>query len=327
MNINLWVTKKCNMKCSYCYEGVEKESEIMTYPMCDIIMDYINSLDEELNIRFHGGEPLLAYDIIQYFYNKLKGNRNVNTYGLTTNGLLLNDEKIEFLCNTMDDLSLSIDGGKEINDLNRKLINGIGSYDIIIPLYKKVLEKKPFTRARMTITPDTVYKLFDSVTELLEIGFRVIAIAIDIFNDNWNAQHKQYYLKEAEKLFYIYHENPQYHISIIDKNNIKKLAPCGGGYNSLHIVPNGDFYPCSFTVEDGRFKIGNIYKGINQNKVTEISDYSNIINPECNGCTMYNFCTGTQCKIINKLLTDDYNKPSYTTCMDQNVRTQIYKLN
>lgn len=323
MNINIWLTKKCNLKCTYCYEGIDKETESITFEICDKIVSYINQINDTVNIRFHGGEPLLEYEKLKYLYRKLKVLPNVKTFGVTTNGTLLNTERIEFLASCMNDLSISIDGSRHIHDLNRKDIFDKGSYDKIVKIIPEVLKKKPYSRARMTVTPNNVIYLHESIKNIVNLGFKIIAVAVDIYDKKWSEENKNQYLEQVRNVYREYKDNSDLHISVIEKNNIKKLAPCGGGKNSIHISTDGMFYPCSFAVGIDEFVIGDINKGIIDKEVQKIENIGHNINEDCNGCTLYNFCAGTRCKIVNKIVSGAYNIAPTATCMDTNVRVSV----
>lgn len=326
MDINIWVTQKCNMKCTYCYEGIDKENRSMNRKIADKVIEYINSLNEDISIRFHGGEPLLEFSLIKYFCSRLKDNKHIKRFGLTTNGLLLDDEKIDFLIRTMGDVSISLDGDEYVNDLHRKRSDGCGTYKLVIPAVKKMLEKEPYVRARMTITPDTVSHLDQSVDKLVEIGFRMIAVAVDSFDARWNEKNQNEYMDAVLKIYQKYKDMTEYSISVIDNSLLKKLGPCAGGKTSIHIATNGDLYPCGLTVNNLEFKIGNIETGIDSRKLEDLLSYSELKNPECEGCTMYSFCSGTRCKMINRIITGKFLCPPYAICMEQNIKAQVYKL-
>jgi len=323
MNINIWLTKKCNLQCTYCYEGVTKETESMSREICNQVIAYIKKLDGEVNVRFHGGEPLLEYSNLQYLYKCLNATGKVKTFGVTTNGTLLSDEKIEFLTSAMDDFSISIDGTREVHNRNRKNAYGKGSYDEVYKIIPKVLKNKPYARARMTVTPDTVSNLYESVENVIILGFKVVAIAVDIFNQMWNEKNKNDYMAAIKLLNDKYGKQDDIHISVIEKNGIRKLASCGGGKNSVHIGTDGTCYPCGFSVGLKEFAIGNIETGIKLEMLEEIERMSHVSNPECEGCTVYDFCSGTRCKIINKIVCGTCNTPPIATCMDMNVRAKV----
>lgn len=323
MNINIWLTKKCNLKCTYCYEGISKETESMSKMVCDKVITYIQEINEPVNIRFHGGEPLLEYDRLQYLYEKLEKNENIRTFGLTTNGLMLDENKIDFLSGSMNDFSISIDGTREVHDKHRKDAMGKGTYDRLCKVIPRILKKNPYARARMTITADTVPYLYDSVESIVNLGFKVVAMAVDIFDPKWNDESKEQYLIQVSKIKRKYDKIPDLHIGVIEKETIKRLAPCGGGRDSIHISTDGKFYPCSYAVGVKDFIIGSIEEGISEEKVKEIKYIGQSTNSVCKGCTVYDFCPGTRCKIINKIVSGNYDIPPAATCMDMNVKISV----
>lgn len=320
MNINIWLTKKCNLQCTYCYEGISKEMESMSKTICDNVITYIQGMNEPVKIRFHGGEPLLEYDKLRYLYERLKKNKNIRTFGLTTNALLLDENKIDFLAESMNDFSISIDGTREVHDKHRKDAIGKGTYDKVCTVIPEILKKNPYARARMTIAADTVSHLYESVENIVNLGFKVIAMAVDISDPNWNDERKEQYLIQINQIKNKYFRNPELHIGVIEEENIKRLAPCGGGRDSIHISTDGKFYPCSYAVGVKDFVIGSLEEGIIEEKVKEIEYIGQSTNSVCKGCTVYDFCPGTRCKIINKIVSGNYNIPPIATCMDMNVK-------
>lgn len=323
MNINLWLTKRCNLQCTYCYEGIIKETESMSKRICDKVITYIQEINEPINIRFHGGEPLLEYDKLQYLYENLKNNEKIKTFGITTNALMLDEKKIDFLSKSMNDFSISIDGGRQVHDKHRKDATGKGTYDKVCKVIPSILKKSPYARARMTIASDTVPHLYESVENIVKLGFKVIAMAVDIFDPNWNDESKEQYLKQVSKIKSKYYRNSELHIGVIEKENIKRLAPCGGGRDSVHISTDGKFYPCSYAVGEKDFIIGSLEEGIIEEKVKEIEYIGQSTNSICKGCTAYDFCPGTRCKIINKIFSGKYDIPPIATCIDMNVKIDV----
>lgn len=323
MNINIWLTKRCNLQCTYCYEGISKETESMSKATCDKVIAYIQKINEPVNIRFHGGEPLLEYNKLQYLYGRLKENENIKTFGLTTNALMLDENKIDFLSASMNDFSISIDGTRAIHDKHRRDAMGRGTYDMVCKVVPQILKKSIHARARMTITADTVPYLYESVDSIVNLGFKVVAMAVDIFDPGWNDENKAQYLEQVNKIKSKYCGNPDIHIGVIEKENIKRLASCGGGKDSIHISTDGKFYPCSYAVGIEDFVIGSLEEGIIERKVKEIEYIGQRTNSVCKGCSVYDFCPGTRCKIINKIVSGSYDTPPIATCMDMNVKISL----
>lgn len=146
MNVSLFFTNKCNMKCRYCYEANKMERSI-SYDLLDQTIEFIvnhkqkNGIDK-LSVVTHGGEPLIEFDKIKYFIRNLNKRINNVEYIMTTNATLLNDEIIEYLSQHYSMLSVSIDGTKQAHNLNRIFQNGNGSYDHVIENAKRLLKKE-----------------------------------------------------------------------------------------------------------------------------------------------------------------------------------------
>lgn len=326
----MWVTGKCNLTCTYCYEK-KKNAFPMTMDIAKqtikFVLDFFKqSNDDILLIQFHGGEPLLEYDLIQYivdrFEEAFRDTSNQVFLGTTTNGTLLNDERIEYLIDRLKyDFSLSIDGDKEINDLNRKFANGEGTYDTILPRYLQVLNKKKDVRLRMTYTHSTVGHLYNSIKHLVELGFVNIVSAPDLADKNWESEDMEV-LYEQMCMIYNYvkekkQDNDTISVSLVEDARFNK-GECYGGIKSINIDQFGNLYPCSYAVGEEEYIIGNVNTGIDKTQLKEILAHNKIINEQCKGCTNYKCCDSSRCKIINKIIGGDYDTPLPIVCGIQN---------
>lgn len=332
MMYSIWVTSACNLRCKYCYEGNEKPSYIMDESIAESVLDYMkkdlkNKDDKELYISFHGGEPFLNYKIMKYFVKRIKEEFKdyKKMFLTTTNTTILNEEIIDFIINDLDDISISIDGMKKTHDCNRPFKNGEGSYDTV---YKNAMKLKgrldKEIRVRTTYDSQTVYTLSDDVKHLLDLGFKVIVPGHNIFDKNWDEKdilelEKQIaaikeYIKDYEDVF----------VSLCDPIDFNKGSRCTGGIDNIHIYPDGTLYPCMMAGGIEEFNIGNIYDGLDLNKLQSILSYSNYTNEECRECALCNVCDSSRCKIINKLITGSYIEPEPVGCAVNNV---LYKIN
>ena len=194
MNYAIWVTTTCNLKCKYCYEGAEKPTIRLNREMADRILEYIfnnmkDKSDRELDIDFHGGEPLLEFDTIKYLVyrinEKYEKEKNIH-FGMTTNATILNDEILEFLIRYVGDLTVSLDGTENIHGFYRPFKNGRSSYDVAMSNSKKILKYRPQLRVRMTVTSEGVSSLAENVIHLISNGFQVIVPGIDYFDSKWD---------------------------------------------------------------------------------------------------------------------------------------------
>ncbi|AJG97003.1 heme biosynthesis protein [Clostridium beijerinckii] len=335
MNVSLFFTNKCNMKCRYCYEANKMERSI-SYDLLDQTIEFIvnhkqkNGIDK-LSVVTHGGEPLIEFDKIKYFIRNLNKRINNVEYIMTTNATLLNDEIIEYLSQHYSMLSVSIDGTKQAHNLNRIFQNGNGSYDHVIENAKRLLKKRSDLKARLTVNPQNAPFLFAGVKELMDLGFMDIAPVPDEFDTTWDEDSLKILFSQGKKIIdYIKQNELLVNVGLINDSLVKcKNSICDGGITTMSIETNGDIYPCVTSVGHEEFVIGNVYKGINKQRVDDISAWGKIKNKECVGCKRYDYCTSTRCKIINKLLTNDLHTPSVVTCNFQNVRVNLsehYKL-
>lgn len=345
MGINLWLTYDCNLNCKYCYERDIKvgQSNIINNNTINNFLEFIKKFLVENNknkyepyiVNLHGGEPLVRYDLLKKVVNELKLSEELKDkeilFGVTTNGTLLNDEIIEFLCaNFKYSLSISIDGIKAAHDKNRTFINGDGTFDIVINNALKVLSKRPDLRVRMTFDSSTVKELYNNVIYLMKLGFKTIVPAPDLFDKNWDDAAG----KELEKQIKMIINSKDYkgssdiNIGII--NEIKRNNPkiiCTGGINSINIAPDGKLYPCTYVVGKEEFQIGNVLDGIDNEKLLVYRNIYNCKNDQCNGCTYYDYCSAGRCKFVNKLITGNYLIPAPKICMINNIKYSIWNEN
>lgn len=324
MLFTIWVTKVCNFRCEYCYEGLEKEVSDLKMDTSDQIIKFIeNEIEkkkaEQIQIRFHGGEPLLNFEIIKYMVLRLmeleEEGKNSIIFEMTTNGYLLNEESIKFIADYFDEVSVSIDGKKESNDKLRKRKDGKGTYETVMKNALRLMEKKKDLIIRMTVNADNVYQMYDNVVHIAEQGFQVIIPVIDIWDTNWNQELLDILEKECvtiEKYLDVQGmESREIALPIYQK---VRSPVCTGGISSFQIDTEGDLYPCSFSVGNKEECCGNVLNGVNQNKIEE---FRKIICKEvsvCEGCSRYDICPTVRCKFVNNKKMGDYIKPIPVLC-------------
>lgn len=328
MNYAIWVTTKCNMNCLYCYEGKEKTNLVLSKEKADCLINYIleNEKNEnrEIDITYHGGEPLLEFQMIRYItenlLHKLKDKQVY--FSTTTNGTILNEEIIEFLSRYKFEMSVSIDGEKETHDLYRKFFNGQGSYDVVIKNSKILLEKFPEMRARMTYNENTLQDLAYNICSLIKSGFKIIVPIHDFCESSWSEKHIEVLRKQIE-MVKEYVNKYKASVGICEPLDISCRKICNGGITSINILPNGKIYPCMAAVGIKEFEIGNIVEGINKSKLNAIHGESNREIKDCQGCSFYNYCDNTRCRIINKVFRKSYEKPSNIVCSLNNLFYEV----
>lgn len=331
LSFSIWVTQKCNLKCKYCYEknNIDRSMEDHKCEISDIVM-FIQSKVERhsarsINVAFHGGEPLLEFELIKSYIKILNSTFNdINiTYSMTTNGLLLDREKVKYLKSNVDYLSVSIDGISIAHDLNRISADGRGSYDRVMYNIEKSGLDKENVRIRMTVTANNVMYLSESIDDLILKGFVCLVPAVALEDTKWNKEKFELLEKQLKEVKEKYSDCHHINIAMTDKNYMRKKTECLGGIKNFNIMQNGDIYPCEFVTGNKQFCMGNVrHDNIDINKLKEIYTLGGC--DECSGCTYQPYCESTRCKYINIINTGDFNIPPDNLCAVENVKYRVY---
>jgi len=312
------VSHMCNMTCSYCFAGrgeYSGEKALMSYETGKRAIDFLveNSGNRiNLDVDFFGGEPLLNWGVVKrivgYARSLEKESGKVFRFTLTTNGLLIDDDVIDFTNREMDNVVLSLDGRPEINDAARKLPNGAGSYALVLPKIKKLVEsrggKNYYIRGTYTsANPDFA----EDVLFIADLGFKELSMEpvvakrgdrLGLTDDNLPGILDQYERLAAEMLrrekagkgFTFYH----YKLDLESGPCIyKRIAGCGVGTEYLAVTPGGDLYPCHQFIGDEKFLIGDIWRGITGKTLRdEFSSCDIYTRAECRVCWARLYCSG-----------------------------------
>lgn len=309
----------CNLKCEYCFASqgnFKGQRSLMSYEVGQKAFDYLvkNSGSRvNLEVDFFGGEPLMNFDVIKklvdYARSLEKDNNKRFRFTITTNGVLLNDEISEYINENMDNVVLSIDGRKSVNDKMRKTLNDKGSYDVIVNNFKKLVanrkEKDYFARGTYT-----AYNLdfSEDVKHMRELGFEHISVEpvvtkpeekyalteehVNILKEEYEKLAKMYVndYKHKDKKFSFFHFN----IELEGGPCIyKRSVGCGAGTEYIAVTPEGEFYPCHQFVGETEFIIGNVNDGITNDIV--VGKFRNVsVNdkPTCKECWAKYYCSG-----------------------------------
>lgn len=328
MQYTIWVTYECNLKCTYCYE--EKRNGYLSKEKAKDILDFIIKRsniyqDNNISINIHGGEPLLNYDVLRYIVENIRSwNRNV-FISMTTNAVLFNEENIDFILENIDEISVSIDGTKEIHDNNRIHSNGEGTFDKVVKNLNRILEKKKNTIARMTVTPKTVSSLYNSVTFLHNLGFSIISPVIDQYDTRWDENNMEILEQQLKMLSgYFAVQNESLKVGMLEQAKYRKKSKCCPGTQTMHIDTKGDIYPCAYVTGDEKFKLGDVYIGISEEAIIKINNINNKKFERCESCFWKDYCYGYRCKLFNYAISGDF-EPNYTACKLEHVFLKIHK--
>ncbi len=267
---------------------------------------------QNLELDFFGGEPLLNFDVVKQIVEYARSREaefgKKFRFTITTNGLLLDDDKIDFINREMHNVVLSIDGRKEVNDSMRVLANGKGCYDTILPKYKKLVEKRGDKEyyVRATFTNKNL-DFSEDVFSLYEAGFDQISVepVVGDSEEEYALTEKELpaVFKEYENLAKRILENEKkggkfnfFHFMLdLDQGPcaIKRLRGCGCGNDYVAITPDGDIYPCHQFVGIDEYKMGNIDEGtFNLNMKSDFAGCHVYSKPDCRECWAKFYCSG-----------------------------------
>ncbi|MBQ3512281.1 MAG: radical SAM protein [Lachnospiraceae bacterium] len=316
MNISIWVTDICNLSCKYCYVNENKGDKKFSYEKIHDFLTFIddraeNEPDEEIQINFFGGEPLIAFDIIKEIVSKIKEKPYHERvfYFITSNGLLLDEKIANFFKENQFAVSISIDGTEEIHNKNRKDKNHFDTYEKVIQGCELLARYGVKIRVRGTYDSETVDTLYQSTKHLAGLSFaNEVVMVPDYFDTKWNEKKIEKMKQEVIRI----RENLSDKIYMGEELKGCKTW-CGGGISSFHIDINGNIFPCSYVVGK-EFCIGTLKEGLDRRKIDELKTVYRTRNKACNGCGMEDYCLSRKCKFINYALTGNLLEPSPVVC-------------
>ena len=314
----LHIAHDCNLKCKYCFaeEGeYHGRRALMSYEVGKKALDFLvkNSGSRvNLEVDFFGGEPLMNFqvvkDLVAYGRSLEEPYHKKFRFTLTTNGVLLNDDIIAFANQEMSNVVLSVDGRKEVHDRMRPLAGGQGSYDLVIPKFKKVAESRNQTNYYVRGTFTHFNKDFAAdVCHLADMGFEQISVEPVVASES-----EAYALVEAD-IPQILEEYDKLAVELIKRHKegkgfqffhfmidlkggpcvYKRLSGCGSGTEYLAVTPWGDLYPCHQFVGQEAFLMGNVDEGISRTDIREQFKACNVYSKEkCRNCFAKFYCSG-----------------------------------
>ena len=314
----LHVAHTCNLNCEYCFAGQGKyhgEDALMSFEVGKAALDFLvknSGTRKNLEVDFFGGEPLVNFDVVKRLVAYARSIESKTgkhfRFTLTTNGVLLDDDVIDFLNKEMNNVVLSLDGRKEINDAKRKRLDGQGSYDIIVPKFQNFVKKRgdkeyymrgTFTRNNLDFTND--------IFHMLDLGFKELSMEpvvskpdtdYALREEDLDTIYEQYEILAKEMIKRRREGNPfTFYHYMIDLTGgpciYKRITGCGSGTEYLAVTPNGDFYPCHQFVGDKNFLIGNVRDGITNTKLRDEFKLCNVYSrKECENCWAKLYCSG-----------------------------------
>ena len=343
----LMVAQDCNLRCKYCFgdAGTYGHKAVMTAEVGRAAVDFIiknSGIRKHCEIDFFGGEPLINFRTVkavtEYVRQRELDTGKIFKLTLTTNGLLLDDKTTAWLNDNNISLVLSLDGRREIHDAMRPDIGGKGSYDRVVKNFRRTVESRSgdnyylrgtYTKRNLDFTAD--------VLSACDAGFDVLSIEPVVLKDSplaltaedlptiraeYDRLTEAYLARRREgKGFFFFHFN-------VDLNNgpcvAKRLSGCGAGHEYFAVAENGDLYPCHQFVGRERYKLGNIFDGVDQSARHWLKYFreSHVLNkPKCRDCWAKFFCSGG-CHANADLFHGDIREPYEVGCEIQKKRLE-----
>ncbi len=314
----LHVAHTCNLDCEYCFAAQGKyhgERALMSFEVGKRALDFLiesSGNRHNLEVDFFGGEPLMNFDVVKrlvaYARSIEKEHNKRFRFTLTTNGMLLDDDVIDFANREMNNVVLSLDGRKQVNDRFRKTVGGVGSFDVIVPKFQKFVQargdKEYYMRGTFThFNPDFT----EDLKVMLDLGFDRLSMepvvcapsekyALDeedkkIIYDQYEKLAEMMIKRRREgKPFTFYH----YMLDLEGGPCVyKRVSGCGSGTEYLAVTPTGELYPCHQFVGNKDFLMGDIWQGVTRSDIRDKFKGCNAYSrPECDGCWARLYCSG-----------------------------------
>ena len=314
----LHVAHTCNLNCSYCFASQGKyhgERAVMSFEVGKQALDFLvanSGTRRNLEVDFFGGEPLMVFDVVKqltaYARSIEKAAHKNFRFTLTTNGMLIDDEVIDFCNREMSNVVLSLDGRKEVHDRYRVDYAGKGSWERIVPKFQKLVAarggKNYYIRGTFThANPD----FLNDIRVMLDLGFRELSMEpVVCAPDDPSAlteEDRALVLRQYEELAELMLQRERegdpftfYHY-MLDLSGgpciYKRISGCGSGTEYMAVTPWGDLYPCHQFVGDEHFRLGDIWHGVDNNEVQDAFAACNVYaREECRDCWARLYCSG-----------------------------------
>ena len=314
----LHVAHTCNLNCSYCFASQGKyhgDRALMSFEVGKQAFDYLianSGTRRNLEVDFFGGEPMLNFDVVKQlvaYARSVEKEHNKNfRFTFTTNGMLLDEDVMDFLNAEMSNVVLSLDGRREINDHFRRDYAGKGSYDTIVPKFQRLVEKRGGKDyyVRGTFTHNNV-DFTNDIFHMADLGFTELSMEpvvcppgdpYALTEEDMPKIFEQYEILAKEMLkrkkqgkgFTFYHY-------MLDLQNgpciYKRITGCGSGTEYMAVTPWGDLYPCHQFVGDSKYLLGNVWDGVTNKAIQDEFRLCNAYaRPECKDCWAKLYCSG-----------------------------------
>ena len=343
----LHIAHDCNLRCKYCFASTGDFGtgrKLMSFETGKAAIDFLierSSGRDNLEVDFFGGEPMLNFETVKRIVSYARGREKETgknfKFTMTTNGMILTDEMIDYLNSEMHNIVLSIDGRREVNDRMRIRVDGSGCYDKILPAFQKLVKKRgekeyyvrgTYTKYNLDFSKDVMH--------LYECGFDEISV-----EPVMESPEVEYAITE-EDLEHIYEEYDRlvdcieelrksgkhihfFHFMIDLEQGpcvVKRLRGCGSGNEYVSVTPDGDIYPCHQFVGHEEYKMGNLEEGtFNEEIKKEFAGTHVYSKPACRDCWAKFYCSGG-CNANNYIYNGDIHKAHELSCKIERKRLE-----
>ena len=314
----LHVAHTCNLNCSYCFASQGKyhgDRALMTYEVGKRALDFLvenSGTRRNLEVDFFGGESLMNFEVVKQlvaYARSIEKERGKNfRFTLTTNGMLLDDDVTDFLNREMNNVVLSLDGRKDVHDRFRKDYAGAGSYEKIVPKFRRFVERRGGKGyyVRGTYTHENT-DFTNDILHMADLGFKELSMEpvvcppgdpYALTEDDLPILMEQYEKLADEMLKREKSGNgfTFYHYMLDLKNGpciYKRITGCGSGTEYMAVTPWGELFPCHQFVGDSKYSLGNIWDGVTNKTVQEEFRHCNAYaRKECKDCWARLYCSG-----------------------------------
>jgi uncharacterized protein len=339
MHLTLHLTTACNMRCSYCY-APPHDGAPMSAAIGRAALDLGARLTtESCGVVFFGGEPLLCKDriadIVDYARHLERNRAGRFHFKITTNGLALDDEWLDYAVRNDILIAMSFDGVQAAHDSHRRLPGGGGTYDVLLARLKTLLAIRPYASVLMAVNPDTARYLADSVEFLLDLGARYLIVSLNYAAD-WTEPDFAVLGKQFKRLGRKYIEwtraGRKFYLSPFEvklsshiNRHCWQKERCELAQRQLSVDPQGYLFPCVQFPRAGRdseWCLGHVETGIDEDARRRIHDQSETDKAACQGCALNNRCHNT-CGCLNWQTTGTINGISPVLCRYEQMLTPI----